>query len=85
MHVIVTVLTGPLGPVSSTDVTRTKLQSTSLSKMLSPKVQKILTVQYYIENQYYIEVIHINPEAALGTEPHLSALTVSKAGAVKGA
>lgn len=42
MHVIVTMLTEPLGLVSGTDVTRTKLQSTSLSKMLSPKVQKTL-------------------------------------------
>lgn len=80
MHVIVTVLTGPLGLVSSTDVTRTKLQSTSLSKTLSPKVQKTLTIQYYTEIQYYIKVIHRNPEATTATEPHLSACALSKAG-----
>lgn len=45
MHVIVTTLTGPLGLVSSTDVTRTKLRSTSLSEMLSPKAQKTLILR----------------------------------------
>lgn len=42
--------------------------------MLSPKVQKTLTVQYHIESQYYIKVIHINPEA------HLSACALTRAG-----
>lgn len=72
MHVIVTVLTGPLGLVSSTDVTRTKLQSTSPSKMLSSKVQKTLLAQYYTEDQYYIKVTHKNPKEAIATSPHLS-------------